>query len=1172
MSKNQHINLQDKYQKKTQLEHILDLPDTYIGSVEKSEIDIWVYENDIMIKKKLEIVNGLYKIFDEILVNACDHYTRMLNSNNTKDKVTTIKVNINKDKNEIQIYNDGKGIPIALHPEYNIYIPEMIFSNLLTSSNYNKDEKKIVGGKNGYGAKLANIYSTKFIIETVDEITKKKYIQEFSNNMKNKTNPEITSAFGIKSYTLITFYPDLQRFNMKELEDDIILIMKKRVYDLTACTDKSVSIYLNNIKLDIKQFDKYVDLYLTNNNKKVYEYIDERWEIAVALSNDEDFEQVSFVNGIYTYKGGKHVEFVATHIANKLQKLLANRARNKINLKVEHIKKNMFLFLKCSIENPSFDSQTKEYLTTVTKNFGSKFNVSDKFIEKLSKTDLVERSIALGQHKDDIGLAKKEVISRNVRLNIPKLDDAELAGTKRSNECTLILTEGDSAKSLAVAGLSIIGREKYGVFPLKGKLLNVREATKDQLLKNQEIINIKKILGLRQFEVNNATSSGNIKKIYTDTNQLRYGHIMIMTDADVDGYHIKGLLINFIDTFWSNLLEVPNFIMSFITPIIKVTKNKEIISFYTLNEYKLWKEKCGDEISKWSIKYYKGLGTSTDSEAKEYFKKIEQNTITYNFNNENCKEAILLGFAKNKAEQRKQWLREYDDNNILEYSQKNVSFGEFINKELIHFSRYDCQRSIPSICDGLKPSQRKILYGVFKKNIKNEVKVSQLAGTISEICSYHHGEVSLHETIIGMAQNYVGSNNINLLKPNGQFGSRLLLGKDAASPRYIFTCLEPITNVLFNKKDEPIYEYLDDDGIPIEPRWFLPTLPLILINGSVGIGTGYSTNIPSFNPDDIIENMKRLNNNVEIKKMIPWYKGFNGTIVYNQDNDYFECRGTYKFINDTTIEITEIPIGIGISNYEEKIDEMIIDKSISDEKIRKKQCINDNIRDTYRHNNKNIHLTIKMPKETLENYKNNIEQFEKDFDLIKMIRTSNMYLYNSKGVITKYESAEEILTEFYEIKLDFNLKRKNYWLSKLKHNESIIASKIKFLEYVREEKIDIRKTEEEIIILLEKDNFPKFNLKDDENNENISYNYLLSMPIRNLTQKYLDKMKEDLNNLLNEYSILEKNTVKDILCNDIDDFYKIYQNFNDIQNEQIVENLDKMKNKTKKIKISKKNI
>ncbi|GJX52322.1 DNA topoisomerase 2 [Tanacetum coccineum] len=381
---------------------------------------------------------------------------------------------------------------------------------------------------------------------------------------------------------------------------------------------------------------------------------------------------------------------------------------------------------------------------------------------------------------------------RKGKLNIPKLEDANLAASANSGDCTLILTEGDSAKALAMSGLSVVGQDYYGVFPLKGKLLNVREATPKQLQENAEIQNIKKILGLQHG------------KNYENVKELRYGHLMIMADQDHDGSHIKGLLINFIHSFWPSLLKVPNFMLEFITPIVKATnkKTKKVLSFYTMPEYEAWKESLGNKATKYKIKYYKGLGTSESKEGAEYFADLDHHMKDFVWADDKDGDAIELAFSKKKIDA-KERLEHFSWTNF-DSKEKHIQYRDFINKELILFSMADLQRSIPSMVDGLKPGQRKILFCAFKKPIIQEIKVAQFSGYVSEHSAYHHGEASLVGTIIGMAQIYVGSNNINLLQPNGQFGTHQMGGKDHASGK---------------DHDELLLNYLNDDGQSIEPAW-----------------------------------------------------------------------------------------------------------------------------------------------------------------------------------------------------------------------------------------------------------------------------------------------------------------------------------------------------------------
>jgi DNA topoisomerase-2 len=322
---------------------------------------------------------------------------------------------------------------------------------------------------------------------------------------------------------------------------------------------------------------------------------------------------------------------------------------------------------------------------------------------------------------------------------------------------------------------------------------------------------------------------------------------------------------------------MPGFMLEFITPIVKVTKGATSKSFFTMPEYEDWYTE-NSQGKGWNIKYYKGLGTSTSKEAKEYFTRMDLHQKEFTYSGAEEDELIDMAFSKKKADMRKEWLNNFEPGTFLDHTDDKVSFADFINKELILFSQADNIRSIPSLVDGFKPSQRKVLFSCFKRKLKKEIKVAQLAGYVSEHSAYHHGEASLQGTIINMAQNFCGSNNVNLLVPAGQFGTRLLGGKDAASPRYIFTCLDKITRLVFKEDDDELLEYLDDDGMDIEPKFYMPVIPLLLVNGSDGIGTGWSSFVPNFNPRDIIANCQRLIRGEEQEMMTPHYRGFRGEI------------------------------------------------------------------------------------------------------------------------------------------------------------------------------------------------------------------------------------------------------------------------------------------------------
>jgi len=1512
--------IEETYKKVSQREHVLLRANMYIGSPSKHVEEMWTIEQGPqtrMTKAMVEYSPGFLKIFDEVLTNALDH-------SNRDDTVDKIKLDYNTATGEIVVYNTGVGIPVVKHKDHGIYVPELIFGHLLSSSNYDDTEKRTGAGVNGLGVKLANIYSTRFVVETIDSESGLKFVQEFTNNMKDKSVPKITKNSG-KSYTKISFIPDYSKFGMKGLERDTVLLLNKRIFDCIACTNPRVNIYLNGEKIKGKGLIDYARYFFDENDaKRFYDIhtikidgVECVWEYSILPW--ERFEHVSFVNGNSTYQGGKHVDHIMNQIVSKLKTLLETKKKLK-DIKPSMIKERMFLFLRATVVNPQFSSQTKEYLTTQSKDFGCRIEVSDKFIDKLWKSSIIDELVEYCKLKESLDLAKSTDGKKKNKIYIPKLEDALWAGTAKSDMCTLILTEGDSAKTFALWGRSIVGPDKFGVYPLKGKCLcfetkiplfngniklakdiqigdiligddgnprkvltlykgygkmyevfqdrgesykvndehiltlcmpehkkvfwvpsnytwralywdkdeknikakesrvnikikceecemyvnsksmrrhymrrhkdvpsqkissfpdmndvrvvqgrkrleeflsnidddniidiciqdylnvteslkrklkglrgecvnwehkevqldpyvlglwlgdtsdsqivdyltewgsrhdarfrkiqstnysysissidaplkrllekynlindkhipkeylinsketrlqllagiidtdgyvcndgtieitqstkhkrliddivylshslgfytyvsdnknsgvearayrikisgdtfviptllprkqsrsttqynmrnstgtikvksiddgnyvgigvdgnsrflvndftvthnclNVRDASIQQLINNEEINNLKQIIGLKQ-DVE-----------YKDTSDLRYGKVMVLTDADVDGSHIKGLLINFFHAQWPSLIK-KDFIQTLKTPIVKAIKGKGVIEFYTEQDYNKWKESSATDISKYQIRYYKGLGTSTKEDAKNTFKKFSELKVDYYHKDNKCDESILLAFEKDKnvkteaneqavkcSDKRKKWLSGYDKNSYLDIKETRVTYQDFIHKELVHFSIYDNLRSIPSLCDGLKPSQRKILFYMLKKNINKSIKVAQLSGYVSAETSYHHGEASLQQAIVGMAQNFVGSNNINLLFPDGNHGSRLSGGKDAASPRYIFTRLSEIAQHIFHPHDTPLLQHLNDDGMEIEPEWYIPVIPMILVNGCEGIGTGYSTFVPPHNPKDIINNIFRLFDGKDPLPMKPYFHGFSGRVEDVGSGSYVS-HGTWERLSDCQIKITELPIGTWVTTYKEYLESLVENgiKKDKDAKKKKNGVVLKDVRNQTKDENTGIDYIVEFKNKTdLDNLvKSGL--VEKELKLSKCFNTNNMYLFDDSCIPTKYANTLDILCDFYDIRLDFYTQRKKCIQNRLEQEMVLLKSKARFIEEYITGVLDInRKSKDYIINLLEERKYHKTKPNAGEN-EDSGYDYLTRLPIISMTSERINSLKKQI--------------------------------------------------------------
>jgi len=1158
--KNATNELAKQYQRKTDKQHILDNPDTYIGSVENVEADMWIFDDSTqrIVSKHIHYNPGLYKLFDEAIVNARDHSKRMVQANVLdKQFVSYIKTQIRED-GTVTITNDGNGIDVAKHPEYDLWIPEMIFGHLRTSTNYDKDEKKIVGGKNGFGIKLVFIWSTYGRIETVDHIRKLKYVQEFKNNLDVIEPPVITKLKGNpKPYTTVSFRPDYARLGLPGLSPDMLAMFKKRVYDIAAVTDhsiKKVKVHyqygdLADLVVPVKNFQNYVDSYVggKDETKRVYEQSDERWEYAVALAPKHEFTQVSFVNGICTFKGGKHVDYIMGQLCRKLSDYIEKK--KKVKVSPSAIKEQILLFVRSDIENPSFDSQTKDYLNTPVAKFGSSCVVSDSFVEKVAKMGIMDVACVLSEAKEN-RLAKKTDGSKTKNIRgIANFIDANFSGTAQSKECILILCEGLSALSGIVSGLSSEDRNTIGIYPLKGKLLNVRGEAIKKITDNKEIGDIKKILGLETGKV-----YANIDDVQQN---LRYGKIMVMTDQDLDGSHIKGLCINLFHSEWASLVQIPGFISFMNTPILRAKKGSQTLLFYNEGEYVQWKDGFGSSgPTGWTIKYFKGLGTSTSAEFKEYFanKKI----VDFVYSGKSSDDTIDKVFNKKRPDDRKTWLENYNKTAYLDTKHAKVPYEDFIDREMIHFSKYDCERSIPNMVDGLKISLRKILFSAFKRKLTSEIKVAQFSGYVSEHSAYHHGEASLNGAIVNMAQNFVGSNNINVLQPNGQFGTRLQGGDDSASERYIFTMLNPLTRFVFPELDDPVLNYLNDDGTMVEPEYYVPIIPFVLMNGISGIGTGFSSNIPAFEPRVVIDYLrKKLNSqSVDAVEFLPYYEGFTGKISKVAEQKYL-IKGVYEKIAEDKIRITELPVGTWTLPYTTFL-EGLMDGGV--DKAGKK--IAPEIKDFHSVCTEvSIDITVCFAKgrladlEAVVDSATGINGLEKLLKLTTTVSTTNMHLFDKDCKLHKYGSVAEIIDAFYLVRLAMYETRKAYLMNHLQKQLVKLSNRAKYILATLDGSVDLRrKTADAVNTMLTS---MGFDMIDGD------YKYLIKMPMDSVTQENVEKALKEKGEAETELGVLKATSLQKMWLGELDKLESEYTVYKRLR-EQIQTNKGKSDGSSKK--------
>ena len=1208
----------NKYQKMTDQEHILKKPDTYIGTIERAETTEYVMDPapapapatdattttaapaaPALTRRNITYIPGLYKLFDEGMVNMRDHVVRQAQAvaDGKPDAlpVTTLEVEIDPSDGTIHMTNDGNGIDVAQHPEHKLWVPEMIFGHLRTSTNYDENKKeKIVGGKNGFGFKLVLIWSVWGRVETVDHVRGLKYVQEFRNNLSEIIPPVITKS-KVKPYTRVSFRPDYARFGLpgNNLTADMIALFMKRTYDIAAVTDKTVKVKYNGAVVPVRHFQQYVDLYIGAKGaseggggggvKRIYENPDPRWEYAVCLTTTDEFAHISFVNGIYTPRGGKHVEYITNQIVRKLAEVI--KKKKKVDVKPNTIKEQLMLFLRCDIENPSFSSQTKDELGTAVANFGSSCKVSDEFIEKLAKMGVMDAACALTEVKDTKAAKKTDGAKTKTIRGIPKLVDANYAGSAdKSAQCTIILCEGDSAKAGIISGLSKDDRNYIGVYPMKGKLFNVHGETTKRISENHEIAEIKQILGLETG------------KTYTPADiaaKLRYGKVLFMTDQDLDGAHIQGLGINLFQTEWPSLTKMPGFIGFMNTPILKARRGVQEVLFYNDGEFEAWKKQFPNAVvpASWNTKYYKGLGTSTGKEFKEYFQ--HKKMVSFVHTGKESDDHLDMAFNKKRADDRKEWLSNYSREAYLDTSKPEIPYEEFVDRGLIHFSIYDNERSIPNLMDGLKISLRKILYAAFKKGgLKTEIKVAQFSGYVSEHSAYHHGEASLNAAIVGMAQNFVGSNNINLLEPNGQFGSRCAAGQDSASERYIFTQLNRLTRLIYRQEDDAVLTYIDDDGQMVEPIYYAPAIPMILVNGSKGIGTGFSTDVMQHNPLQIIAYVRAMltSTSVADRPIIePYFKGFKGTIrnigsgaatsgapaavaasatsgastshvaatsgapaAFAASAKYL-IKGTYEIVADRKVRITELPIGTWTDDYKQFLERLMEAPAASDKgkdngkggassasssaPVLKEYSdmstdivvdITVTFHPSYPHTPKDLQAVV-VDAEAGTN------KLEKLLGLFTTQSTTNMNLFDAHEKLRKYATIYDIIEDYYVERLALYAKRKAVMLAQLTNELRVLTNRAKYIQEVLDDKLELRRQTKEAI-------FAKMTEHGYEHIEgDTEFKYLLKMPMDSVTDENVRHLLSERDSKRAQHKQLTDTSIEALWTRDLDELEQEYK-------------------------------
>ena len=1082
-------------------EAVLQRPDMFVGGVDPVTLEGRLLDKDMKRCKQQWTLSPIFiKIFDEALVNALDASGR-------DPELRKISATFSQDDGSIEITNDGRGIPIEFFVKDGVqtdrYIPEVVFTELSAGSNFDDSQTRLLGGRNGVGVSCTNIWSTLFEVEVHDR--RKLFHQVFKKNLTERGEQTVKPLVCKTGIVRVRFTPDYERLGIdfkgcvQLLED----LLRTRTAEVAVCARLGVSVTFNDARLACKTTTFACELFGTEDGLLTDNFgRSEGAGCEVILGPRQECDSFTcFVNGIRCDGGS-----LANHLFEKLHKAIcavAVKQKHSSHIRPQSVKEFLAMCCVARIDKPRFTNQSKEHLSTQVKDFGFKVEWSERFVSKLAKLPVVE---ALILHEVQYELAKdlKKVAptKKSADVNIDKYDPA-LDCRKTPALCTLILTEGDSAKALAVAGLSVVGRDRFGVYPLRGKVLNVRNKPVKISIGNKEIAALLKIL--------NVSPGGG-------PDHLRYGRVAIFTDQDSDGAHIAGLLLNAIHYFFPEILRArPDFVCRIVTPLIKATPKRghgDVKEFFSVQGFNTWA--VVEDSAQYSIKYYKGLGTSTVKDAKDIFRHLQKHTLGFMW--DPAAEARMIAFFDDKqADERKRILTEdYNTELTIDFAEPSLTVTDFLQKDLIHYSMYSNFRGIASAIDGLTPSRRKAIYYFLSNKSNPEIKVAQAAAGTAMKTMYLHGENSLVESIVGLAQEHVGTNNVALLMPLGQFGSRLDPPGTHAAARYIFSKISNITRAIFPKADDDVLEYRSEEGESIEPKQYCGVLPLILVNGASGIGTGFSSCVPCHSLPSVVQACRALIAGSALPEVTPHYEDFTGPVEATCKG--VETRGIFKRTGPSSIEILELPIGrwtdVFLTDLKEAGDKAkfpvasIVNRSTESSVF--------------------IELHFVNPIEGVED-----AALQKAMKLTESIPSTFMWLHDADYKLRLFPKYEDILKEHAKERLRLYQVRKEHILQRLRKDLSLSEARALFIELVISGEVKLQGKKR---LALEEDlgAHGLLPLKTGSS-ETPSFDYALGMQFSSCTEEAIVKLKEMGANLKQEMSSLEQKTVAQMWSEELDD-------------------------------------
>jgi DNA topoisomerase-2 len=1122
--------------------------------------------------KKVMYAPAIQNLVQEILTNALDRQYR-------DATVRHISVWVDCDDaggpRYIRIKNDGLGVPVVLDQQIQLWKPTIAFAHFRSGSNFaDQDGPRYTAGRNGYGCKATNVFSTAFHVHTADPRTKMQLDQTFTHNMSVVLDPRVWSFPLKKGFTDVKFRLDLARLGEvapsdrhEPMRPDLVDLVRTLTIHAVACLNKNVSITFNGVLLGggSTPYLKQLAAVFTpqpSTDSVAYDVVKNEaglsvFEVAlVKCDTKAPCEGLGFVNSLECCEG-THMTFVLNRVVAAVEAVL--RCKHKkgadFTLSPSLLKRHCFMVVKVLVDAPHFSSQTKERLSTPHGKFGFDWTPSAAFMRTLTAAGVVD---AVYQDVVDKELvAARKTMSQKVgtmagsrRMVVADKYDAATAlrGSGKRKDCYLLVTEGDSARALAVAGLAVVGREQYGIYALKGKPLNVRNASVDAISKNKEVSTLMQILGLT------------LGKPVLSLDELNYRKLVIFSDQDPDGAHIGGLLLNLIHALFPSLLALdPAYVQRFPTPLVRATHKRtgHVACFYAKAAYDAWSAQQGAAASHYNIRYFKGLGTSTSALAREYFSQYSEHVV--DIVHTPPADAVMVNmFGTEHSQARRALLTtHYSKELCVDYTQPSVTMEEFVYREVLPYSNYSNIRNIASVLDGLKPVQRKVLFTMLDKNMTSDVKVAQVVGVIAAHTQYHHGEQSLVETVVGMAQDHVGVSNINLLVPEGQFGSRLDAPSVHSAARYIFTRIDPVARYLFRKEDDAVLVYAEEEGDRVEPECYVPVIPMLLVNGTFGIGTGWSTSVPSYDPRQLMdvceavaqehqrdgwEGVQRvLDRLCAPDVMLPYYDGFKGTLQYHAAAGHYISTGVVE-LGEKAVRITELPVGVWTHAYVEEVEKrMMVQRAKSPGTKHKPGSVTEDLVVAIDKHwtdavvDMTLHCAADKWPQVAALADENPAGFHKALGLHSDVRVNNMHLHNTTHVLQKYDTVTSIVLEFARARLALYEKRKAHMLAAFQEEAQWLSQKHQFVTWVVRDGLAFTGlVDTEVDALLERHSYLRLHG---------SYDYLLNMPVKSFTADRASKLYEEWQRVERVLADLRGKTVYELWLTDLAELRQAYAAF-----------------------------